>query len=293
MSCKDCFRGTIHAGPLSGSVQTLHNLPTYISNAPATTTPKGIIVIIPDVFGWEMPNARLVADQYASAGYKVLLPDFMDGGAIAAPIMDTMETALDSTNGILTRAPAFLSLAMAAVPFLIYNRAAVASPKIYDYFRAVREENKDMKVAAAGFCWGGKYTTLLCSGQEKTADGRPLVDCGYTAHPSSLVLPTDIELVTLPLSIANGTEDIQLTKEKMEQMRPILERKSKEGVDCELVIYEEAKHGFAIRAKKDDEREERQMVEAIEQAVRFFDKHTEGEKHGDGGRGSSHERLAQ
>lgn len=227
-----------------------------------------------------MPNARLVADQYASAGYKVLLPDFMNGSAIAAPMMDTMEEALDSNSGLLARVPKFFSIAVAAVPFLVWNRAGVATPKIYDFLRAVREENKGLKLGVAGFCWGGRYTVLLCSGQEKMQDGSPLVDCGYTAHPSSLAVPTDIEAVTLPLSIANGTEDIQLTKEKMDIVRPILEKKSKEGIDCELVVYEGAKHGFAVRSKEGDEREARQMKESIEQAVKFFEKHLGGEKSG-------------
>lgn len=41
---------------------------------------KGIIVIVPDAFGWEFVNNRILADHYASAGdYLVYLPDFMDG----------------------------------------------------------------------------------------------------------------------------------------------------------------------------------------------------------------------
>ena len=55
-------------------------------------------------------------------------------------------------------------------------------------------------------------------------------------------------------------------------VRPIFERKTKEGVECELIVYEGAKHGFAIRAGN-GETQVRQMHEAREQGVKFFEKH--------------------
>lgn len=41
---------------------------------------KGIVVIIPDAFGWEFVNNRLMVDEYARKGdFTVFLPDFMNG----------------------------------------------------------------------------------------------------------------------------------------------------------------------------------------------------------------------
>jgi len=65
-----------------------------------------------------------------------------------------------------------------------------------------------------------------------------------------------------------------LTPAKMKIVRPIFERKTKEGVECELVVYEGAKHGFAVRAGQ-GETQVRQMHEAREQGVKFFKKHLE------------------
>jgi len=45
-------------------------------------------------------------------------------------------------------------------------------------------------------------------------------------------------------------------------------------VECELVVYEGAKHGFAVRAGQ-GETQVRQMHEAREQGVKFFKKHLE------------------
>lgn len=52
----------------------------YITDPPNGAPAKGIVVIIPDAFGWTLLNSRILADRYAErGGWKVLLPDFMDG----------------------------------------------------------------------------------------------------------------------------------------------------------------------------------------------------------------------
>ena len=78
--CPGCVTGFLHDGQPKGTVDTVAKLPTYIAK-PTTGSPKpGIIVIIPDVFGWEFINNRLIADEYAEkSGRTVYLPDFMSG----------------------------------------------------------------------------------------------------------------------------------------------------------------------------------------------------------------------
>ena len=80
MSCPECFTGTLHEGTPVGRVETIHGLPTYVSDPPPGTEPRGIVVMISDAFGWELPNSRVLADAYAKRGnYTVYLPDFMAG----------------------------------------------------------------------------------------------------------------------------------------------------------------------------------------------------------------------
>ena len=65
-------------GTPTGTVTTLHGLNTYIARPEGT--PKGLVVMIPDIFGWEVSNSRLLADSYAKiGGFLVYLPDFMAG----------------------------------------------------------------------------------------------------------------------------------------------------------------------------------------------------------------------
>lgn len=86
MSCRQCFEGHVHEGELTGTTTKLHGLNAYVAEPPAGTEVKGIIVIVPDAFGWEMTNNRLLADRYAAKScYRVYLPDFMTGENLRMP----------------------------------------------------------------------------------------------------------------------------------------------------------------------------------------------------------------
>ncbi len=80
MSCPDCFSGHVHEGKPLGKITKLYGLDAYVSEPPAGRPVKGIIVIIPDAFGWEFVNNRILADHYAQkSDYKVYMPEFMHG----------------------------------------------------------------------------------------------------------------------------------------------------------------------------------------------------------------------
>jgi len=80
MSCPECFQGTKHEGEPKGRIADVHGRPTYIAEPPNGAPSKGTIVIVPDAFGWEFVNNRLLADHYAeNGGFVTYLPDFMDG----------------------------------------------------------------------------------------------------------------------------------------------------------------------------------------------------------------------
>lgn len=45
-----------------------------------THTP--VVIFISDIFGVDLVNTKLLADEWAGAGWKVLLPDFLEGDAV-------------------------------------------------------------------------------------------------------------------------------------------------------------------------------------------------------------------
>lgn len=113
-----------------------------------------------------------------------------------------------------------------------------------------------------------------CADETKTAEGKSLIDAGFTAHPSQLTMPTDIEAVKLPLCISNGTLDIQIKPDGMEQIKAIFKEKEKEFGEgkFEMNVVEGAKHGFALRGNPGDEEENARGILAEDQAVDFFSK---------------------
>lgn len=62
-----CATGSLHTGTPTGRFEQVNGLRTYVADAPSGS-PKGIVVIIPDAFGIELPNNQILADEYAKNG---------------------------------------------------------------------------------------------------------------------------------------------------------------------------------------------------------------------------------
>ncbi|KAI9784644.1 MAG: hypothetical protein M1839_001866 [Geoglossum umbratile] len=229
--CADCVTGSIHEGTPAGRTGNLHGLPTYIAEPPDGTAPKGLVVILPDVFGWEFTNTRVLADVFLSL-----------------------------------RAYSYI------IPFVIRNRKSVVLRKITTFLRSVRDnEGKALRIGAAGFCFGGRYAVLMTHNdtETSTATGGPLVDAVFAGHPAQVSIPGDIEKVKLPLSIAIGSLDSWMSMKQVEETKKVL---GTVGVEHEVVVYEGAKHGFAVRGTPGDEAEVKRGIQAEDQAVSWFTK---------------------
>jgi dienelactone hydrolase len=135
-----------------------------------------------------------------------------------------------------------------SIPFIIRCRTSVVLPRVLSYFNFLRTTEPLKKIGAAGFCFGGRYAILLSHFNDskfKTPDGRPLVDACFTAHPSLLSIPKDIEQVQLPLSIAVGSKDMFMPMNETKKVKAILEKK-KNG-EGEVVVYDGAIHSECCR----------------------------------------------
>ena len=71
MSCPECVTGSVHQDTPTGTEVKLGGLDAY---AVGPKDSKRIIVIGVDVFGWKFVNTRLLADEYASKGFRVFIP---------------------------------------------------------------------------------------------------------------------------------------------------------------------------------------------------------------------------
>jgi dienelactone hydrolase len=156
------------------------------------------------------------------------------------------------------------------VPFRIYTRPAVTTPRTVKFFRDLRKaEAKDLPLGVAGFCFGGFFVFQLAKDPERV-DGKPLIDCGFTAHPSFLTVPKDGEEAKLPVSVSIGDDDMALKSDKAYELQKVFE---KNPVEHEMVIIPGVKHGFAVRWNPHDEKENKHAQEAEDQAVNWYKKH--------------------
>ncbi|GIK03485.1 hypothetical protein Aspvir_007557 [Aspergillus viridinutans] len=276
MSCPDCFSGHVHSGEPQGEVTKLHGLDVYVASpAPEPTgnsAIRGIIIIIPDAFGWEFVNNRILADHYAQkGGYRVYLPDFMNGRSCPVWAISLMGDLFktDTLYDWLVKPYHIVRAMYAMLPFMYFNRFSRSWPIVKSFFAAVRQdEGAQLPIGAAGFCWGGKHTVNLAHGAE--VDSKPLINAGFTGHPSLLSIPGEIEKIKIPVSFALGELDMVVKKPQIEQIKNIME--SKDGVG-EVKVYYGASHGFCVRADHVLKDAEQQATEAEDQALDWFNRH--------------------
>ncbi|KAF2094243.1 alpha/beta-hydrolase [Rhizodiscina lignyota] len=274
MACSGCVSGTLHEGTPTGTVETLYGLATYVASPPSGTAPKGTVVIIPDAFGWKFNNNRILADNYAKKGsFRVLLPDFMGGWDLNPELLNIMDyvTEKHESLGVHTfwKAVYVVRGIPMFVSWLYGARHSATWPGVLGYFKKLRSEDESQPIGAAGFCWGGKHVFLLARDTEKSASGKSLINAGFTAHPSSLKLPADIDAVKLPVSVACPSEDHHIRGDKILEVEAGLKQCPAE---CEVKTYEGATHGFAVRANPKVPKENEQGIEAEDQAISWFTK---------------------
>ncbi|KAH0537687.1 hypothetical protein FGG08_005552 [Glutinoglossum americanum] len=272
--CTDCVSGVIHSGTPKGRTATVHGLDTYIAGPPDGRPPKGLVVVIADVFGWGLTNVRVLADVYAEkGGFLVYVPDFLKGHAVDPAGMSLVDRIMAPSGilGYFSKAVVAFQILFRLIPFLIYNGDSSVLPTVINFFRSCREtEGQALKIGAAGFCFGGRFAILLAHNDERfsTADGKPLIDVAFTGHPSMVKVPKEYEGVRLPLGIAVGSLDTWMSAKQIVEVRNILDKEPR--VEHEVVVYEGAKHGFAVRGDPGNEEEIKRGIEAEDQAVAWF-----------------------
>jgi len=295
MSCPDCFRGGKAVGTPKGTIQTLHGVPTYITE-PATPSPSGsTIIYYTDIFGLRLVNNKVLADAYAaSTGLRVLVPDIIPGGAASPtilPLMDKITTPVRWFDilGQISRAISFVRAIAQALPVMIRARpgSQACFASCLEYTRQIKADlPPGGKLGLAGFCWGG-YPSLNLSAQPAVEGGSErLVDAQFCAHPSFLKMPDHVVNAAVafktPIAIAFAEKDMAISMAKVDETEAALRRKAgsgegENGYFYELRTYKRAAHGFAVRAKPGEEVESKAADEAVQQAVDWFKRWLRGQ----------------
>lgn len=95
--CSDCIKGSLDEGTPRGQDSTIAGVPCYITQPPAEAANGCAVILATDAFGYQLINARLIADAYADAGYVCVVPDYFQGEPMNVQLLEAYE-ALSSQS---------------------------------------------------------------------------------------------------------------------------------------------------------------------------------------------------
>lgn len=252
-----CVSGHLHEGTPNGKVERLYGLSTYVTGSGDKT-----VVIITDVFGYELPNGRLLADEIATQGeYRVLVPDFFQGDSMDSRILENMEA---KNKSIVKKVTDTAGMLASGAPWMFRHREAAARPVVEGFMKQLRQDEAVKKVGAVGFCWGGRWSILLAQ--------TDLVDASVACHPSLLSVPADYKAVKKPLCICVGDNDDMFKGKDLTKTNDYFKNERKD-VEFEMLVIPGAKHGYAIRGDPRDPEQKKQKDQSTAKTVSWFKAH--------------------
>jgi len=218
--CSHCVSGVTHEGTPVGKFEEINGVKTYVA-LPSTDFPKDkAILFLTDIFGVELQNSRLLADDYAKNGFQTYIPDYLNGDPVPADFLGgkfDLNTWFPNHGKDKTRPPL---------------------DKVIDGLKA----RGVTTFAAIGYCLGARYVFDLAF------DG--VIKVAAISHPSLLEAPEDLEKFKktgVPLLINSCETDPQYGAEKQKIGDEILGGGKTEADGYKRAYFPKCEHGFAVR----------------------------------------------
>ncbi|KAG2089661.1 Alpha/Beta hydrolase protein [Suillus cothurnatus] len=225
--CKDCIQGVRHEGEPSGTLETIDGVACYVATPTVDYAKDKVILFLPDAFGIELINAKLLADDFAKNGFKVVAIDYFNGGGLPA------DQVLNDKKFDL-------------YAWLAAHGAEVTRPPLDKVIAALKEEGVT-KFGATGYCFGGRYIFDLAFDN--------VIQCAVASHPSLLKLPDDLETYfsksTAPLLI-NTCENDRLFGAEAQAKADEIFGDGKFAPGYRREYFPGCTHGFAVRGDLSD-----------------------------------------
>ncbi|KAJ6069832.1 hypothetical protein N7499_011719 [Penicillium canescens] len=233
-----CTIGSLHNGEAKGEIKNVGNISTYFAY-PENKSTKNAILILTDVMGHRLVNAQLIADQFASKGYFVMMPDLFNGDVVP-----------------INRPEGF------SIMDWVKDHLPLQTEPIIDIvLKAMRENLGCERIGGVGYCFGGKYVCRYLKPGKN--------DVGFTAHPT-MVEAQELQGIEGPLSIAAAVRDNVFTSAKRHESEEILD---KLDIPYQINLFSDVEHGFAVRCDLSKPRQKFAKEQVFAQAVAWFDQY--------------------
>lgn len=237
MSGPQCCENPPTLNPNSGGghVEEIAGLNSYVTGSPDS---KSAILLVSDVFGYEAPLLRKLADKVAAAGFYVVVPDFFYGDPYAPdksekPIKDWLKDH-GQDKGFEDAKPVIDAL-----------------------------KNKGISaIGAAGFCWGAKVAVQLAIIRH--------IQAAVLLHPS-FVSVDEIKSVHAPIAVLGAEIDHISPPALLKEFEEVL--KDKPEVDSYVKIFPKVAHGWTVRYDANDEAAIKAAEEAHADLLEWFTKY--------------------
>ncbi|XP_057965914.1 endo-1,3;1,4-beta-D-glucanase-like [Malania oleifera] len=223
---------TLSSGSGGGSIVELGGLKTYITGSAHS---KLALLLVSDVFGYEAPKLRNIADKVAAAGFYVMAPDFFYGDPY---VPDNAER-----------------------PISVWRESHGTDKGFEDsksVIMALRSKGISA-IGAAGFCWGAKVVVDLA----KTNT----IQAAVLLHPSRVTVD-DIKDVNAPIAVLGAEIDNLSPPELLKQFEDVLSTKPE--VNGYVKIFPGVAHGWTVRYQDDDETAVQLAEEAHQNMLDWF-----------------------
>ncbi|KAF8038085.1 hypothetical protein BT93_B0824 [Corymbia citriodora subsp. variegata] len=233
-------RPTLDPSSGVGRVEQLGGLDAYVVGLRDS---KLAILLMADIFGYEAPNLRKLADKVAAAGFYVVVPDYFYGDPYTPENPDR--------------------------PLMVWLKDRGIDKGFEDTKRVIQAlKSKGITtVGAAGFCWGAKVAVVLAKCE--------LVQAAVLLYPS-LVTLDDIKGVKVPIAVLGAEIGQMSPPELLKQFEEVLAAKSE--IDGFVKIFPKVAHGWAVRYKVEDEAAVKSAEEAHSDMMQWFVKFAKKEK---------------
>ncbi|CAL5347137.1 unnamed protein product [Camellia sinensis] len=218
-----------------GHVEELACLKCYVSGSPDSNL---AILLVSDVFGFDAPKLRKLADKVAAAGFYVVVPDFLYGDPYAPENAERPLPVWIKDHGT--------------------DKAVEDAKPVIEALKLKGVSS----IGAAGFCWGAKVVVELAK--------YPFIQAGVLLHPSFVSLE-DIQAVKVPISVLGAEIDRMSPPELVKKFDEALNAKPE--VDGFVKIFPGVEHGWTVRYKDEDAGAVKSAGEAHKDMLDWFVKY--------------------